>query len=555
MMLNRSLPTGCLLAFASLLLACATPTGLADELPGPSDEMLGRGRELLSRLRSGEPIHVIAFGDSLTAGWGTDGGHAYHRVFTDALKHRFTESEIRVTVRGHPGETTRGALRRARAEVIALQPDLVLVQFGGNDMGWGRSVSAFRASFSRLLALLTEQTNAVVIACLPPIVDEDPRNAWSEAARQVAAEAGTPTADLDHAIHQGDHDFRGPFPHGSHPGSFTHVIMAKEVLRAFDVVIQSRATLSCALLGDPVLADARDYELRAAVRCLGDAPVDCVATVEHNGWVAKRSVTVRPDGELVLDQAMPLPATASSSRSLGLPVRLWVKGEEYACFDAGWLVLAPVVSADHALDDGATPSDLTWHEVGADALVMGRHLWLGPEDLSGRFNVLVLPDKLRFVVNVTDNDITVADLNDPAGGDSVELYLDLRRDNDQGKPVYSPDVLALQIIPPSKQGQPTRWRSMQPLPEDLEEIAVTCRRTDDGYEVQVDVPLAPIRARRGDEWQGIGFDVGINDADGGGTRKTQMMWAGIPDNYLNPAYFAGLYVDVAPKNATRRTLR
>ena len=517
--------------------------------------MRRRGRELLSRLRSGEPVHVLASGDSLTAGWGTDGGQVYHRVVADALRHRFPESEIRVTVRGHPGETTQGALKRARTEVIALQPDLVLVQFGGNDKGWGRSVSAFRSSFSRLLALLTEKTKAVVIACLPPIVDEDPKNAWSEAARQVAADAGVPAADLDRAIRRGDHDFRGPFPYGSHPGSFTHVIMAKEVLRAFDVVTQSKPTLTCVLLGDPVLADAGGYELRAAITCLVNAPINCVATVEHNGWVAKRSVTVRPDGELVLDQTMPLPATAFSRRSFGLPVRLWVKGEEYACFDARRLVLAPAVCADRVLEDGAVPANLRWYEIGADALVLGRHLWLGPSDLSGRFNVLALPDMLRFVVSVTDDDITVADLNDPSGGDSVELYLDLRCDGDQGKPVYSQDVLALQIIPLSKQGQPTRWRSMQPLPEVLEEIAVTCRWTDDGYDVQVDVPLAPIRARRGDEWQGIGFDVGINDADGGGTRKTQTMWAGIPDNYLNPAYFAGLYVGGVPKAATRRTLR
>jgi hypothetical protein len=106
---------------------------------------------------------------------------------------------------------------------------------------------------------------------------------------------------------------------------------------------------------------------------------------------------------------------------------------------------------------------------------------------------------------------------------------------------------------------------MSPLPPDLDApagaplgtqgIAVTVHRTGDGYTVQVDVPLAPIQARRGADWSGLGFDVALNDADPGSYRKTQMMWAGIADNYLNAAYFAALYQGRIPAGATRRTLR
>jgi hypothetical protein len=68
-------------------------------------------------------------------------------------------------------------------------------------------------------------------------------------------------------------------------------------------------------------------------------------------------------------------------------------------------------------------------------------------------------------------------------------------------------------------------------------------------------PMTAVTALRGAAWPGLGFDVGVNDADFGGIRKSQKMWTGFPDNYLNPGYLGGLYLDKLPPNAMRQTLR
>jgi lysophospholipase L1-like esterase len=544
----------------SLILCLLFTAGaLPGRAAGEGAEMSRRGADLLGRLQAGGPVTVVAFGDSLTAGVGTGGRDSFPRLFADYLAYRFPRSRIRLIVQGHPGETTADALRRGDDEVVKLQPDLVLVQFGGNDKGYGRPLADFRADYFRLLTRLAAQTSALVIACLNPIIDDDPHNPWSESFRGVAAAAGVPAADLDAALRRGDHDFRGAFPWGVHPGDFTHVIFAREIQRAFDQACGVTPAFSCGLVSGCALSAAPSYDLRASLRNLTGAPLECTARIDCPDEQPEQTVTLGPGGSDLLHAQISL--RPGPARSYSVPVHLWARGRGYGSFDTRWLVVAPAVAATPTGADGAATAPARWHSFGPEDLMFGGQLWLGPRDLGGRFSVLVLPDRLRFAVEVTDDDISVSDLNDPAAGDSVELYLDLRGDADQGKPVYSEDVLVLQVIAPTAANQPAQWKAMSPLPADLgapagaQGIAVQTRRTDDGYAVQVDVPLAPIEARRGKDWSGLGFDVGINDADFGGYRKCQMMWAGIPDNYLDAAYFAGLYQGKLPPGSTRRTLR
>jgi lysophospholipase L1-like esterase len=519
--------------------------------PGPA----GRAARLLGRLQQGGDVTVVAFGDSLTAGWGTDGRHVYHRLVADTLRYAFPRSHVELLVRGHPGETTAGALRRLSSDAVAAGPDLLLVQFGGNDKGTGRPVGAFRQDFGRLLRRAREETQALVIACLPPIVDDDPANEWNEAARQVAAAEGVPAADLDRAIREGDADFRGPFPYGSHPGSFTHVIMAKEVLRALREALGIREAFAGRFRTGSWLSAKPGEELEAEVSSLADTAVDCVLQTECAGVI--RADTVRLEGRKSARVKRPiaLPTQPVAGRSYGFPVHLLARGGGFGGMDVCWLVVAPAVSADTVGGRGLDTEALTWHGLGAECFTLGRQNWWGAEDLGCRFAVAASPDRLTFLIEVTDDDLTVADGQDPSQGDSVELYLDLRTDADQGKPVYGAEVLALQITPRATAGGPGRWRTMQPLPARLRDLVADCVRTPTGYRARVELPLAAVKACRGAAWQGLGFDVGVNDADLGGMRKSQMMWAGIADNYLNPAYLAGLYVEDLPPGTTRRTLR
>ncbi len=528
----------------------AQPAPELAERPARAAVLRERGALLLDRLERGDTIRILAFGDSLADGWNTDGRHAYHGIVADMLQYSFPQSRIELTVRGHPGETTTDALWRFDAEVPGEEPDLLLVQFGGNDMGWARSVAAYRRGLTELLTRAADDTPALAIACLAPIVHENPANRWSETAREVAASVGVPAADLDRAIREGDADFRGPFPHTSHPSEFTHMIMATEILRALSEATGSAPSLQCEFATGPVLATGDAHPVTARIRNLLDADTDCAARTEALGEVTDQTVhlAAHQTGEVTHELALPM--RPAGQRSYSFPVRLMVRDQGIGAVDLCWLTVAPAIAAD-----GAQSADLTWYQLAEDSLTLDRHSWLGLDDLAGRFAVVVLPETVRFIVEVADDDISIANLLDPSRGDSVELYLDLRPDADQGKPIYSADVLALQIIAPGPAGEPVAWRNLHDLPADLTQLAVRCVRTQTGYRAEVDIPLAAIVARRGEKWQGLGFDVGINDADFGGTRECQMMWAGTADNYLSPAYLGALYTDPVPAGATRRTLQ
>ncbi len=542
-----------IIASAVVILAGAVASFAAGQQREAGPEMMRRGSELLDRLERSANTNIVVYGDSLTAGMGTDGTHTFARMVIDHLRHRFPDVTFEQTIAGNAGWTTADALRGFDRQVIPADPDLLIVQFGGNDRGWGRSLQQFRNGFAGLLERAHRETDALVLACLPPFAEEIEDSTWTLAAREVAAEAGIPAACFHRAIREGPHDFRGSFPYGSHPGSFTHVLMAREVMRSFDAAMGAPRLLQAEIVRGESLDSDAEQVIDVTITTLADEAVQWQARLEFGRQVRELEGTATP-GELVTQsERFEIPDDLPDGRTCSIPVRLSARSDTCGAFDVAWLWVAPAIVSQPGNEPG------TWHELGREELMFGRQYWQGREDLSARFRVSHTEDHLRIEVEVTDDHITVADLNDPSRGDSVEIYLDLRGSEEQGRPLYTEDVLAIQVLAPEDPDAPVRWRNMHDLPADLSDIEVATRSRDGGYDVVVGVPLAAIEAIRGGDWGGIGLDVGVNDADFG-ERKTQIMWRGIADNYLNPAYLAGVYqIDAdratLPDGATRRIVR
>lgn len=82
---------------------------------------------------AGKPIQtIVAFGDSLTAGYGAGGVQNSYPAVLERL------SGKRVINLGLSGDTADNAPTRL-AEVLAQNPDMVLIEFGGNDRMRGGS--------------------------------------------------------------------------------------------------------------------------------------------------------------------------------------------------------------------------------------------------------------------------------------------------------------------------------------------------------------------------------------------------------------------------------
>lgn len=110
---------------------------------------------------------IVAFGDSLTAGFGADPGKSYPEFLQQELDRR--GYHYRVVNAGISGETTTDALARL-GTVTALKPAVVIVEFGGNDGLRGLPVATTRANLEQIVAGLKQSGATVLLAgmALPP---------------------------------------------------------------------------------------------------------------------------------------------------------------------------------------------------------------------------------------------------------------------------------------------------------------------------------------------------------------------------------------------------
>jgi acyl-CoA thioesterase-1 len=111
----------------------------------------------------GEEQRILAFGDSLFAGYGLDKGQGYPERLEAALRARGINA--RVADAGLSGDTTAGGLQRLDFVLDSMQrpPDLALVELGGNDLLRGLSPQEARANLTAILEDLKKRGIPVVL--------------------------------------------------------------------------------------------------------------------------------------------------------------------------------------------------------------------------------------------------------------------------------------------------------------------------------------------------------------------------------------------------------
>jgi acyl-CoA thioesterase I len=110
---------------------------------------------------------IVCFGDSLTAGYGTEDGQSY----PDYLQADLDSAgyNYRVLNAGISGNTTKDAVNRLD-HIVSLKPALVIVEFGGNDGLRGLPIQDTRANLDKVVSTLKATGAKVVLAgiTLPP---------------------------------------------------------------------------------------------------------------------------------------------------------------------------------------------------------------------------------------------------------------------------------------------------------------------------------------------------------------------------------------------------
>jgi acyl-CoA thioesterase I len=140
------------------------PADTAAQTPSPQDAALPPPAP--ASANDNRPI-IVCFGDSLTAGYGTEAGQSYPdylQADLDKLGYHY-----RVVNLGISGNTTKDGVERLTS-VLALQPPVVVVEFGGNDGLRGLRIEDSRENLDHILSTLKSSGTKVVLAgiTLPP---------------------------------------------------------------------------------------------------------------------------------------------------------------------------------------------------------------------------------------------------------------------------------------------------------------------------------------------------------------------------------------------------
>jgi acyl-CoA thioesterase-1 len=134
---------------------------------------------------------VVAFGDSLSEGYGVEPG----KSFPDQLQQKLARQGYgyRVVNMGISGDTTTGGLARLQA-VIDLKPAVVILELGGNDGLRGVPVAATRTNLEAMIQRLQATGIQVLLAgmTLPPNYGPDYISRFEHAYTDLSAEYKVP---------------------------------------------------------------------------------------------------------------------------------------------------------------------------------------------------------------------------------------------------------------------------------------------------------------------------------------------------------------------------
>lgn len=114
-------------------------------------------------LHAQEMKNILAFGDSLTAGYGLGPGEG----FTDQLERTLNEQGLNVKVAnaGVSGDTTSSGLSRLEWVLVSASDlDLVILALGGNDALRGIQPEITRKNMDKMVSILKEKNIPTLIA-------------------------------------------------------------------------------------------------------------------------------------------------------------------------------------------------------------------------------------------------------------------------------------------------------------------------------------------------------------------------------------------------------
>jgi len=115
---------------------------------------------------------IAALGDSLTYGYGLPRGYGW----VERIAKSFPESEIFNF--GMPGDTAKGIAERSREVLLRLQPEILLLLAGTNDILNGEMPLEPLRHYEKILAYAREQGSLLILLEVPDITENPGPWGW-----------------------------------------------------------------------------------------------------------------------------------------------------------------------------------------------------------------------------------------------------------------------------------------------------------------------------------------------------------------------------------------
>jgi acyl-CoA thioesterase-1 len=182
---------------------------------------------------------IVAFGDSLTAGFGVAPKDAYPAQLQrrlDSLGYRY-----HVVNAGVSGDTTAGGVRRV-SWILNGNPHIVILELGGNDGLRGLDIEQSRANLEAIIVRLKQAGIITVLAGmkLPPNYGADYTTRFETMYRDLARRHGLPL--IPFLLDGVGGDRRLNQPDGIHPTGEGYRIIVENVLRTLEPLLDRPIT-------------------------------------------------------------------------------------------------------------------------------------------------------------------------------------------------------------------------------------------------------------------------------------------------------------------------
>ena len=197
----------------------------------------------LGKLRSRQPVTIVALGDSITNGaqlWNLRPPERqreaiYHQQLGAMLREKFGYDGITVINAGVGGNQSFQGLARLDKDVLSHKPDLVLVLFGANDANYG-SLGRFKGAMEQIVSRLRAAGSEVVLMTTLAVAFEPAKTApFAEFVRELSARQRTALADTGSAMLYRGEGFIGELLADTvHINQRGHDLLARVLLALFD---------------------------------------------------------------------------------------------------------------------------------------------------------------------------------------------------------------------------------------------------------------------------------------------------------------------------------